>query len=70
MVFVTGFAVSAPTANRIGALGKEMQSSGTPPTQAQLSEMQALQVKLHQAGIMGAALVAIAVIGMAVARFL
>ena len=68
--FFMGLMVMRPTAERMGALGKEIQAGGGPPSTAQIAEMGALQKKLAEGGMCGAVLLAIAVFGMAVARYL
>jgi hypothetical protein len=66
---VLGGAVTSPTAAKMQALGKAMQSAGGPPQPAQLAELQALQDRMRLAQEWGAILLVIAVIGMAVARY-
>lgn len=65
VAFVAGMVINRPTAERIGALGREMQASGGPPTPEQQAEMQVLQERLSRAGAVGAVLMLVAVIGMA-----
>ncbi|MBI3978680.1 MAG: hypothetical protein HY331_10900 [Chloroflexi bacterium] len=65
-----GFAVSAPTAQRIAALGKEIQAAGGPPKPAQLQQMRALQQRIKQAGVLAAALLVVTVVGMVIAPYL
>jgi uncharacterized membrane protein len=68
--FVLGAAIIGPTAGQIAALGKEIQAAGGPPTPAQATKMHTLQEKLHRIGVWGAALLALAVVAMATARYL
>ncbi len=68
--FFNGMLVMGPTAAQIGALGAQMQTAGGPPTQVQLVRMATLQERLGKGGQYGAALLAVAVIGMAVARYI
>jgi uncharacterized membrane protein len=68
--FVLGVAVMRPTTEQMAALGKEMQTAGGPPTPIQLSQMQMLQNRLHQGGLLGAILLVVAVTAMSVARYL
>jgi hypothetical protein len=67
---LSGFAVMKPTSDRVAALGKEMQTAGGPPSPTQVTEMQALQEKMRLGGRWVAALLVIAVIAMAIARYL
>lgn len=66
---IIGYAVQKPAAKRLGALGKEIQASGNPPTPEQLAEIQAQQKKLSQGALWAAVLLAISVAGMALSRF-
>ena len=68
--FFNGILVMGPTSAKISALGMQMQTAGGPPTSAQLDEMGALQKRLNEGGKHGAILLALSVIGMAVARYL
>jgi len=67
--FALGFAVNGPTARRIAALGQEMQAAGGPPSPAQLAAMGSLQERMRKAGVVDAALLAVAVAGMAIASY-
>jgi hypothetical protein len=68
--FFNGILVMGPTSAKISALGAQMQTAGGPPTQVQLTEMSTLQERLNRGGKHGAVLLVLAVIGMAVARYL
>jgi hypothetical protein len=68
--FVLGFLIQGRAAERMAALGREIQAAGGPPNPAQIKEMQALQERIRQGGLVGGVLLAIAVIGMGVARYL
>jgi uncharacterized membrane protein len=70
VTFILGLAVTRPTLLSIGALGQEIQSAGGPPKPEQMAKMQVLQTRLATAGRVGAVLLVIAVIGMAVARYI
>jgi uncharacterized membrane protein len=70
VTFILGLAVTRPTLLRMGALGREIQSAEGPPKPEQMAAMQALQKRLATAGRIGAVLLVIAVIGMAVARYI
>ncbi len=61
--------VNAPTALRMEALAREMQSAGGPPKPQQIAEMQKLQARLGQAGVWAAILLVISAAAMAIARY-
>jgi len=63
---ILGGAVTAPTAARMEALSKEMQSAGGPPKPEQLAQLQALQKRLGQAGLWGTLLLVVTVVTMAI----
>ncbi len=65
---VVGGAVTSPAAIR---LQKTMQSipAGGPPSPEQAAELQAIQRRLDQAGVWGAVLMVVCVVGMAIARY-
>jgi uncharacterized membrane protein len=65
-----GLSISKPTVDRIGALGQEIAASGGQPTPPQASEMQLLQARFVQMGRLSMVLLTIAVVAMAIARFL
>ena len=67
---VYGGAITGPTTLALGRVGAEIQASGKPPTPEQAAQMQTLQGRLRMASRINAALVTIAVITMAVARYL
>jgi hypothetical protein len=64
---IVGYTVQKPAAKRLGALGQEIQTGGKPPSPEQLTELQALQKKLAMGGLWTAVLLALAVVGMAIA---
>jgi uncharacterized membrane protein len=70
VAFVIGFFISRTTAESMGALGKEMQAAGKPPTPEQMGKMKALQEKLSQASVATAIVLAVAVAAMAMSRYL
>ena len=63
---ILGGMVTSPTAARMEALSKEMQSAGGPPKPEQLAQLQALQKRLGQAGLWGTILLVITVVTMAI----
>jgi hypothetical protein len=65
---VIGFAVSKPAADRMGALGKEIQAAGKPPTPEQAAELGRLGKHTADAATWVAVLLAIALITMAISR--
>ena len=68
--FLHGGLVTGRTSNRIAQLGQEIAAAGGPPSPAQMAEMGQLQAKMREAGIVSAILLAVAVLGMTVARYL
>jgi hypothetical protein len=68
--YVTGVAVFGPTQGKIGALGEAMASAGGPPKPEQIAEMNRLQVFLMKAYRFDFVLLVIAMVAMAVARYL
>jgi len=62
---ILGGVVTAPTAARMEALSKEMQSAGAPPKPEQLDQLQVLQKRLGQAGLWGTILLVVTVVMMA-----
>jgi len=70
IAFGIGFFISRTTAEKMTALGREMQSAGKPPTPEQMSKMKALQERLTSASIWLAIVLAVTVAAMATARYL
>ena len=64
-----GFIIMTPTANKMAALGAAIQASGQPPTPEQAAEQGRLQKKMGMGTQMGAALLFIAVVCMAIGRY-
>ena len=65
-----GYFVTVPTVTKIGQLGAAMAGAGGPPSPERAAEMVALQRRMLRAAQIGSALVVVATIAMAVARFL
>ena len=65
-----GLTVTKPAIDRMGALGREIGTSGGQPTPEQASELQRLQARTVLVGRVSLVLLAIAVVAMAIARFL
>ena len=63
--FLLGLVVNGPTATRMEAVSREMQSAGGPPKPELLVELRGLQKRLRWSGVGAAVLLAISVIGMA-----
>jgi len=68
--FVIGVFISRPAVARLGLLAQQVQASGGPPTPAQGAEIQALQKRTSQSALWTAILLALALIGMSIARYL
>jgi len=69
VAFVLGIVVNKAAADRLGELGKAIQAAGKPPTPEQVVEMKLLQAKLSMGTKWAAALLTLALIAMAVARY-
>ena len=65
-----GLIVARPANVRMGALGKEIQAAGGPPTPAQMAEIQRLSATLSTGSFWTVVCLLIALIGMSVARYL
>jgi hypothetical protein len=58
------------TSSKLTALGSQIAMQNAPPTPEQLAEMRALQGRLRQFGVWAAILTTLALLSMAVARYL
>lgn len=65
-----GRTILQPAASRIGALGAAIAERGTPPTPEQQAEMGRLNARMNSVGRVNITLLLIALLGMAVARYL
>ena len=70
VAFVLGFTMIKPVADRMGALGDEVERSGGPPSPEQVAELQSLQHRLRAVGRVDTVLLGIALLLMATARYL
>jgi uncharacterized membrane protein len=68
--FVMGLALIKPAVDRMGALGAEIVASGEPPSPQQGAQLLALETRLRNVGRIDIALLTLAVITMAAARYL
>ncbi len=66
---VLGGVLVGATAGKISVLGGEMAKAGKPPSAEQLTEMAALQARLRMGTLVTAVIVSLAVLCMAVARY-
>ena len=62
--------VLAPTVNRLIGLGGQISAAGGPPSQEQMSALQALQFRQKRVSFIITALILIAAVAMATARYL
>ena len=69
LAMCVGIFVASPTAMRAGALGAAIAAAGK-PTPEQAAEMQRLQVRMGKASALGAGLLTLTVITMAIARYI
>ncbi len=67
---ILGVGFIRPRFARLGAIGAEAQASGGPPSQSQMEEVQRLNHVLKRLGMTVMTLLAIAVVAMAIARYL
>lgn len=70
IAFVIGIAVTVPATKGVAAVAKELMASGNPPTPAQMSRIQGMQMKLATGALWNTIFLAVAVAMMAVARYL
>lgn len=66
---VVGGAVVGPASSRMAALGKEIAAGKKPPTPEQASQMAAFQARLRSGGVWTAILTTLALLTMAIARY-
>ncbi len=65
-----GVFVTVPAINRLAAIAREAIASGKPPSPEQMKEIPGLQVKMTSAAVWNAIFLALAIAGMATARYL
>jgi len=70
VAMLVGIFGATPTAKRASALGAAMAAAGKPPTPDQVAEMQRLQARLGMMSALGAGLLTLTTIAMAVARYI
>jgi uncharacterized membrane protein len=68
--YITGAAVISPTQEKIGALGAAMAGAGGPPKPEQIAEMNRLQTYVLKVYRIDFVLLVVAVVAMAVGRYL
>lgn len=68
--FAGGLVFIKPAVDRMGAIGAEVERSGGPPSESQIAEIQSIQHKLREVGRADMVLLTIAVVAMAIARYL
>jgi hypothetical protein len=66
---MVGAAVNAPVGKRLGEIGAQLRQAGGPPSPAQASEIERLQVRMSGALRLTAVLVLLALMAMSVARY-
>jgi hypothetical protein len=67
---VLGSVAIKPNVDRLAAIGAEIKAAGGPPSEMQLAELQQVQHRLRQIGLIDLVLLAVAVVTMAAARYL
>jgi uncharacterized membrane protein len=70
LAFGLGHAIQGRAAKRMGEIGQAIAAAGGPPSTAQQAEIGEMQRRLHVGGLIGAVLIAISVVGMAIARYI
>jgi len=69
IAFFLGILINKPRADKMGRIGKEIMQAGGKPNESQLTEMTRLRMGITQMTGYMAILILIAVIGMAVAKY-
>lgn len=64
-----GMTMNAPLAKRMSAMGAKIAASGAPPTADEKAQLSAMQARLGTLSVVGAALLILATMTMAVARY-
>lgn len=70
LAFVFGLILVKPAMEQMGSIGQAIAMAGEPPTEAQISEMQRLGARVTLIGQINLLLLIVAVVAMAVARYL
>jgi hypothetical protein len=70
IAFVGGNLLIKPNIDRLAEIGAAIKAGGGPPSEAQMSQLQAVQARLRTIGLADTVLLAVAVIAMASARYL
>lgn len=65
-----GGALLGPAVKNVAAIGAEMRAAGGPPSAELMARMHAAQERVRQIGLFDLALLGVALVGMAVARYL
>ncbi len=68
--FIVGFGVVKPMNEQLGRLGGEMQRAGKPPSSEQLAALHRLQASLNRANLITVVFLSLALLAMAVSRYL
>jgi uncharacterized membrane protein len=69
LTIIIGMIIMTPTANKMAALGAAIQAGGRPPTPEQAAEQARLQAKMGMGTQVGAVLLLVATICMAIGRY-
>ena len=68
--FILGLGSVKPTAEKLARIGKELHAAGGPPSSEQLANFHQVQKQLERGEIIVAAVLGLALLGMATARYL
>ncbi len=70
LIAFAGLLMARDNLKRLGALSRQIQRGGQPPTPDQAAQLQRLQARQGRLGTIGLALLTLALLGMAIARYL
>jgi hypothetical protein len=70
VTLILGLAIQLPTVRRMAALARAVEAAGGQPTEAQAAELPALQARMSRIARWAAILLLVAVVTMAIARYL
>jgi hypothetical protein len=70
LAVIVGAVVAGPAGRKLGKLGERVQASGGPPSAEQAAQMAALQVRMGRGMQAGAFLLLIALVAMAIGRYM
>jgi uncharacterized membrane protein len=69
LAWASGFAILSPAIKKVGAIGAEIQAAGGPPSAEVMGRMHAAQERVRRIGQVDTALIIVAILTMATARY-